>query len=421
MSSVVTPAKQLSGQARRALATIDRQMIGAVAVSFLATRVLLLAVIFASGAALPVLPGASDFAFPGNIMWDGLIRFDSWWYLDIIRNGYHVGSADGAQGTVAFFPGYPLSVRLLSHFTGGNDFVAGLVVSNAGFLIALALLYLWARREYGHGIASRFVFYLAAAPTALFFSAMYTEGLFLALIAATFLFASSRRWVLAALFGAAASATRNTGVLMAGVIALEGLHAAGVRFRPPAWSIEAIGAHLRRQLPLVPRAYAALLAAVAACFGLFAYMMYLWREFDDPFAFVNAQAQWGRSTSAGGVLDIFSNTREQLYLGQHFWLGDISVERLGNVLATLAFLPLVIACFRSFRASLALFTLVAFVIPLLSGSVGSMSRYVLTLAPCYLLLAIWGERPWVDRLVVIAFLPLFALNAALFSHWYFIG
>jgi hypothetical protein len=171
----------------------------------------------------------------------------------------------------------------------------------------------------------------------------------------------------------------------------------------------------------VPRAYAALLAAFAACFGLFGYMVYLWREFDDPFAFVTAQAQWGRSTSPGGVLNIVSNTREQLFHGQHFWYGEISIERLGNLLATLAFLPLVIACFRSFRASLALFTVVAFVIPLLSGSVGSMSRYVLTLLPCYLLLAIWGERPWVDRLVVVTFLPLFALNAVLFSHWYFIG
>jgi hypothetical protein len=419
-SSVLSPERfapfaELPARLRR---FFDPRALLAVGVAFIATRLVILAVVFASSATLPVLPGGTDFAFPDNIMWDGLVRFDSWWYLDIVQNGYTNDTA-GSQSTTAFFPGYPLSIRLVKHLTGGNVFAAGLVVSNIGFLIALFFLYRWSEREYGNAVAGRFVFYLAAAPTAVFFSAMYTEGLYIALMAAAFYFAGGRQWIPAAIAGAAASATRNTGILMAAVIALEGLHAAGVRFRPP--SGVALSGHLKAQLSLVPKAWQALVAAAAACAGLIVYMIYLWREFDDPLAFVNAQAQWGRSTSGNGVFQIVSNTREQLYHGQHFWLGQISIERLGNLAATLAFLPIVAIVAWRFRPALAVFTVAAFVIPLSSGSVGSMSRYMLALVPCYLLLAIWGDRPWVDKIVTATFLPLLALNAVLFSHWYFIG
>jgi hypothetical protein len=50
-----------------------------------------------------------------------------------------------------------------------------------------------------------------------------------------------------------------------------------------------------------------------------------------------------------------------------------------------------------------------------------MTRYVLMLVPCFILLATWGRRGWVDRLVLAIFLPLTANFAILFSHWYFVG
>ena len=50
-----------------------------------------------------------------------------------------------------------------------------------------------------------------------------------------------------------------------------------------------------------------------------------------------------------------------------------------------------------------------------------MTRYILMLVPCFVLLAHWGRRSWVDRLVLGIFLPLMAYFSVLFSHWYFAG
>jgi hypothetical protein len=60
-------------------------------------------------------------------------------------------------------------------------------------------------------------------------------------------------------------------------------------------------------------------------------------------------------------------------------------------------------------------------IPLLSGSILSMRRFVIVFVPCYILLALWGKKLWVDRLIIGISLPLQAYFVVLFSHWYFAG
>jgi hypothetical protein len=71
------------------------------------------------------------------------------------------------------------------------------------------------------------------------------------------------------------------------------------------------------------------------------------------------------------------------------------------------------------RPAYAVYVLPTYVVPLLSGHGAlSMIRFVLMLVPCFVLLAWWGRRPWVDRLVLTVFLPMMAYLAVTFSHWY---
>jgi Gpi18-like mannosyltransferase len=105
---------------------------------------------------------------------DGLVRWDGFHYANIALHGYD-------RMKTVFFPLYPLlvaSVRMIV----GNVYVAGLLVSNAALLVALCYLYALARREYDQAGATRTVFYLATAPGSVFFWAMYTESLFVALV-----------------------------------------------------------------------------------------------------------------------------------------------------------------------------------------------------------------------------------------------
>jgi hypothetical protein len=407
---------------------IELRALGAILLAYLSTRILIFLVIFVSSITIPMRPGPFLYASPGNLVLDGLIRDDSWWYISIVENGYTVGNIEtGAQANVVFFPLYPLLIKMVAALTG-NVFLAGVLVSNVAFLIALGYMYSLARSLFDEETAARSVFYLAAAPTAIFFSAMYSESLFLALVCATFFYARRHMWDFAALTGALAAATRNTGIVLAVVIAFEGLHQQGVAFRPAVWWTPTRSAtlrvwrdHVRAQLPPILASWHSLAAAACVPAGLIAYMAYLANTFGDPLAFIHAQATWGRPAAGAGATRLFGRVVELLNIGPHFWAGQVNPKTFLELLCTLLFLPVVIAVVRRMRPAYALYTALTFLAPLSTGTVGSMTRYVLMLMPCFLLLGRFGQRGWVDRLILGISLPLMAYFSVLFSHWYFAG
>lgn len=62
---------------------------------------------------------------PAQKLEDGLIRWDSGWYIPIAKNGYSFENT-------AFFPLYPFLIRLIS-MLGGDIWKKGLWISNVGF------------------------------------------------------------------------------------------------------------------------------------------------------------------------------------------------------------------------------------------------------------------------------------------------
>jgi len=113
--------------------------------------------------------------FPG--LW---MRWDTQWYVEIAQDGYWYNP--GSLSPVSWFPVYPILMRTFSPVFG-NPLVAGLVISNLAFLLALIFLYrLVVEDTHNHKLAARTLFYIAAFPTALFFSAVYTESIFLLLL-----------------------------------------------------------------------------------------------------------------------------------------------------------------------------------------------------------------------------------------------
>lgn len=389
--------------------------------AYLITRLMILVIIFVSMITIPSRSGPVLFADPDNIVLDGLIRDDSWWYSSIIQHGYTMGNAEtGEQGNAAFFPLYPLLVKMVAALIG-NVFLAGVLVSHAAFLVALGYLYTLTRREFDDETAARAVFYLAAAPTSVFFSAMYTESLFVALVIATFYYSRERQWDIAALCGALAAATRNTGVLLAAVIALEGLHHYGFRVRPDRSAGSTLSMHLRRQWQAVRASWPSLIAAACVPLGLLAFMAYLTNKFGDPIAFITVQATWGRDVSASSAANLFGRTIERLNIGPNVLGGTINSRALLELLFTIGFGLLLVAVAFKLRPAYAVFGGLTFLVPLASGTTGSMTRYILMLVPCFILLAYWGRRAWVDRVIVGIFLPLLGYFTVLFSHWYFAG
>ncbi len=206
-------------------------------------------------------------------------RWDSEWYLGIVKNGYQVGGyAIGEYSSLAFFPIYPQAVRLLYRLLPtawqGNQaaLVLGLIVANLCAVGAVAMLYWHVRVRFNdRAMAERSVLFLLVFPTAFFLGCFYTESAFLLIAVAAYHMAWRRRWAAAGILGGLLSATRPVGVLMV---------------LPFLW-IQLEDAEFRIK-QLVRRA--GWLALVPA--GFVAYAIYLWRVTGDVGAVLLAQRGW---------------------------------------------------------------------------------------------------------------------------------
>jgi hypothetical protein len=202
--------------------------------------------------------------------------FDQWdanWFLRIAQHGYDT------KQSASFFPLYPLLTRVLA-FVLRSHLVAGIAISlvAAGFA-AVAVMRI-ARRFAGDRVAHDSVLLLALYPISFVFTAVYSDGVFLALAAWAFLFALEGRATFAALLGALAVLTRPTGLALLPAL---------------LWLLWPKGRSSRSLLRLTP-----LLLLPAALGG---YCLYLSSHFGDAFAFVHSVGSfWLRHVSATGPL-----------------------------------------------------------------------------------------------------------------------
>ena len=143
-----------------------------------------------------------------------LANWDGQWYTMLARYGYWAKDPVRDPSSAAFWPLYPLLLRLGATLTGWSPATVGVLLSNVAFLFALVVLHRLIRLDYGAAIARRAVWGLALFPVAFFFSAVYTESLFLLLIVGAVYCGRIERWREAAILGFLAALTRNTGVLV---------------------------------------------------------------------------------------------------------------------------------------------------------------------------------------------------------------
>src|SRR6185312_14059809 len=113
----------------------------------------------------------------------------------------------------AFFPLYPMLERALMTLTN-NVLVSGLIISNVFELIMFTALYRLVKEDFNGERGYYTVLYFSIFPSAFFFSAAYSESLFLCLSVLSFYHIRHGRWWLAGLFGFLASLTRPDGMFL---------------------------------------------------------------------------------------------------------------------------------------------------------------------------------------------------------------
>ncbi|MEM5986673.1 mannosyltransferase family protein [Corynebacterium hesseae] len=157
-------------------------------------------------------------------LWDRLTSWDSKYYLEIARVGYFDADihTDGPvyETTMAFFPGFPMLLRVLG-WTGISLEVAALIV-NTLLTVAMAAGVMALAQRLGAGrrgqCAAAIV--VSSAPMSIVFSMPYTEALFGALVVWGLVALDDRAWWRAAAYGFALSFVRLTSVDFLAVFAL---------------------------------------------------------------------------------------------------------------------------------------------------------------------------------------------------------
>jgi hypothetical protein len=309
-----------------------------------------------------------------------LTAWDGRWYDQVARNGYLL--VPGHQSDPAFFPLYPILLRLGAHF-GISYADAGIVISNLVLLGGLYVFYRLGCEFLPERDALRAAIFVAIAPMGFTFSMVYPESVVFTAMALTGLAALRKRWLLCAACGAVAALARPQGALIAIPVAAAVWH---------AWPT--LGARTRGL---------ALGATAAPVAALLAFPVYLADVLGNPDAWSKAEQAWGRSFRLDGFVSAFSQLPARN--GTDHWLLRDALFCLAYVI--LLAIALRVGVPRGWILAGALMVL----LPLETGSFISVARFGLLALPVFWGLAVTARRRELDwTLRVVSLVGLAALT-----------
>ncbi len=340
-------------------------------------------------------------------------RFDAGWYSGIALDGYSFEGSFRRQENIAFFPAFPLLMRAVGYPIGAFGpgmprdrrtvrlLWGGVFLSLAAFAWACAYLWRLARDLVGEAHATNAVALLAAYPFSLFFSAPYTESLFLLGSAAAVYHFRRDEWIKAGAWGLLVGLTRPNGCFLSVVL------------------VALIAERLWRERTVpftVSRAFIfrSLASAAMPGLGMLAYSVYVHRLTGSFFGWARMhEAAWGRAYEGLAPLGraygwITDEGLLHVVEGVPF---DV-LNSLGLIFALILVWPVL----RRVGPALALFILINVVPPMLAGGVLSLGRLSSTLFPAFIALAAISS-PRVTAALLIAFAVAQGLAAAIFFTW----
>lgn len=309
--------------------------------------------------------------------YNSLMRYDSLHYKAIAEEGY-------TPVRTAFFPLYPILATGLSVITGASVTVSLFAISFIFLIASAVVVAYWVRFELKErkSKSSPWITLLLIGlfPTSFYLALGYSESLFVFMtVSALFAYRKKLYW-LAAIAIALATATRVQGGALAVFFLLDYLFAR----RWIDWK------------KLIPVAIAPL--------GLVAYMSYLGMTFGNPFEFIAAQQNWGRLNA-----NIIENLQSSFRV-QYLWYLPVLALMLAAV-------------WKCLGKTWFIYCLVFVLIPLSSGRLDSLNRYIVALPPLFLALTLYLESKSERTKLVYITSSVFLLgwNILFFMNNYWVG
>lgn len=334
---------------------------------------------------------------------EGILRWvknwDASWYSGISQNGYVIHNHMHGQESIAFFPLFPYLMRWLNEATGISYKIIGLSLNllfTAGILFFVMkltnLMAVSEKPKHGAVMSGKLAaIFILLNPSAFFFAAYYADALLALTVTASIYFAYRDKYLVAALAAGLATATKSIGI-----VAL------------PAILLIYLSRSDKPLLQTLRAGWAKLLAiCVLSVSGALVYMAYLWARFGDPLAFLKIEKYWQRNVSGFFLNDIWQTWYNKIFDVHYFgsagnYLYDIFLMAIP--LGALAISIYLIVKHSAKYLWLVAMTVLTVIIPISTGTLLSLNRYVLILTPlfAYYFAYIYGKSVGTKRLSVLA-------------------
>ncbi len=341
-------------------------------------------------------------ALPFSTLWNSWNCWDTSHFLSIASQGY-----THQPTNTAWFPLYPLLARIGAIFTR-DAFTSGLLISNISGLVMLVVLYRLVEEEFGKEQAERTILYISIFPSAFFFSAMYSESLFLSLIIIGFYNMRRGHWWIAGLCGFLACLTRSTGILFTLPFLYEYLQQRNFNLRAIRLNILAVC--------LIPA-------------GMVTFAIYCYLQFHNPLLFLQVEVGWKRYLRfpwhgiKEAVVMLLQNSK--VILGFYFLRNMLELISVFFILTILVLSFCGPWRFSRSQWSYGIFAVAAFLFLIsfpIDGNpnpLGSTTRYLLAVFPAFIIMAAIGKNRTFNLLYISisGALLFFFLTQFLTGYW----
>ena len=328
-------------------------------------------------------------------------NFDGLHYLSLAENGY---KNLYSTSQYAFFPVYPYLVKTFSFL--GSYLTSALVISHLSLIIGIYLFYKLILLDFSKETASRAVFLLLIFPTAFFFASVNSESVFFLLMVLVFYLARKKLFLPAAIIALLASATRFVGIFLWPALIIE-------LYQSNKNNIKKFLSDPRSILMLLPP------------LGLLSFMRFQFFHTGNWISFITSQPSFGANRVVNKLIllhQVFYRYFKMLTLLNPFADPIYFTVALELIITTL-FLILVFHSFKKTRLSYAVFATLSLLIPTLTGTFSSMPRYVLTIFPAFIVLAIFFNK-WPKKLqniYILVSVILTIISVTLYTRGYFVA
>ena len=208
-----------------------------------------------------------------------LVKWDSYWYLNIVDNGYE-GQAEGTgSSNLAFAPLYPACIYLLTR-VGIEAWIGGVLISLACYLAMLYYLHEFGASVHSPRLGRALMIFTAVFPSAWVFHMVYAESMFCLILTAFLVHRAKGNYLRAGAFALLLPLTRIVGIVVVPAVVVDlAIRARRTRAIPQGWTT-LVGAVAG--VAILGAVYTAVVGA--------------------PFPFLDAGAEWPSRAEVSGRL-----------------------------------------------------------------------------------------------------------------------